>query len=67
MQSEELIFVTGATGFLGARLVRELLTRYPDARLALLVRERPGQSAGLRADLLVPRISAHALTFTQAT
>ena len=54
MNREELILVTGATGFLGARLVRELLDRYPDARLALLIRSRPGQSGQQRADSIVP-------------
>ena len=54
MNSEELILVTGATGFLGAQLVRELLDRQPNAALALLIRDRPGQSGQQRADLLVP-------------
>ena len=53
MNHEELIFVTGATGFLGARLVCELLDRYPNATLALLIRDRPGQSGQQRADLIV--------------
>ncbi len=55
MNSDELILVTGATGFLGVRLVRELLDRNPNATLALLIRSRPGQSGQQRADLFVPQ------------
>ncbi|MGD0580863.1 MAG: SDR family oxidoreductase, partial [Bryobacteraceae bacterium] len=51
--------VTGATGFLGARLVRELLDRHPHASLALLIRDKPGQSGQERADLLVPLTERH--------
>jgi long-chain acyl-CoA synthetase len=49
MNSEELILVTGATGFLGTRLGHELLDRHPQARLALLIRDRPGQPGRQRA------------------
>jgi thioester reductase-like protein len=54
MNGEELILVTGATGFLGVQLVRELLERHPNARLALLIRDRLGQSGQQRADSVVP-------------
>jgi len=54
MKSEELILVTGGTGFLGTQLILELLERNPQARLALLIRDRPGQSGRSRADLIVP-------------
>jgi long-chain acyl-CoA synthetase len=54
MNSEELILVTGATGFLGVQLVHELLDSVPNARLALLIRDRPGQSGSERADSFVP-------------
>jgi thioester reductase-like protein len=67
--NEELIFVTGATGFLGTRLVRELLDRQPHAVLALLI--RPGrQSIEERLGDLVPaperhRVRAYAGDFSQ--
>ena len=54
MNPDELILITGPAGFLGARLVRELLERYPKAALALLIRDKPGQSGKQRADLIVP-------------
>ena len=56
MNSEELILVTGATGFLGVQLVRELLERHPEARLALLVRDRAGQSGQERANSFIPSV-----------
>src|SRR5580700_6782653 len=54
MKNPELILITGATGFLGTQLVRELLARQPGASLALLIRNRPGQPVQQRADLIVP-------------
>ena len=54
MNSDELLLVTGATGFLGVQLVRDLLECQPHAKLALLIRDRPGQSGPQRADAIVP-------------
>jgi thioester reductase-like protein len=54
MNSEELILVTGATGFLGVQLVRELLEQKPNAALALLIRNRAGQSGRQRAGSFIP-------------
>ncbi len=54
MDREELILVTGATGFLGGQLVRELLLQQPHAHLALLIRDRPGQRGAERAHAIVP-------------
>ena len=54
MDGRELIFVTGATGFLGVQLVHELLTQRPEATLALLIRDRAGQSGQERANSFVP-------------
>ncbi len=53
MNQEELILVTGATGFLGAQVVGELLQRQPQARLALLIRPRPGQTPAQRAESII--------------
>src|ERR1035441_1797365 len=54
MNRDELILVTGATGFLGVQLVRELLDRQPNATLALLIRDRAGISGKQRADAMIP-------------
>ncbi len=54
LNNEEFILVTGATGFLGMQLVRELLERKPNATLALLIRDRAGHSARQRADRFIP-------------
>lgn len=54
MNSGEFIFITGATGFLGTQLVRELLERHPNATLALLIRDRAGESGQQRAHSFIP-------------
>jgi thioester reductase-like protein len=54
MNNEELILVTGATGFLGTQLVLDLLDRQPNARLALLIRDRPNLTGQQRADAFIP-------------
>lgn len=54
MTNDELILVTGATGFLGVQLVRELLVRHPQASLALLIRDREGATGQQRAEAFVP-------------
>ena len=54
LNSDEHILVTGATGFLGVQLIRELLERKPTATLSLLVRDRAEQSAQQRVDDFVP-------------
>jgi thioester reductase-like protein len=54
MSNSETILITGATGFLGTQLVGELLARQPDAALALLIRDRPGQPGQQRSNQIVP-------------
>ncbi len=54
MQNGEFILITGSTGFLGVRLVEELLRRHPEATLALLVRDSHGKSGQQRVDAFVP-------------
>lgn len=54
MHDDELIFLTGATGFVGTQLVQQLLRTLPGARLALLIRPGKGKSAEERARGFVP-------------
>jgi long-chain acyl-CoA synthetase len=54
MNGEELILITGATGFLGVQVVHKLLESHPGATLALLIRDRAGESGQQRADLIIP-------------
>ena len=54
MNGEELILITGATGFLGVQVVHKLLDAYPQASLALLIRDKAGQSGQQRVDSFVP-------------
>lgn len=54
MHDDELVFLTGATGFVGAQLVRELLRHQPGTKLALLIRPGKGKSAEERAAGIVP-------------
>jgi thioester reductase-like protein len=52
---DELLLVTGATGFLGMHLVRQLLDQNPDLSLALIIRDRPGELGRQRADSFLPQ------------
>lgn len=55
MKNDELLLVTGATGFLGMHLVRQLLDQNPDLSLALVIRDKPGQSGHQRAEAFLPQ------------
>jgi thioester reductase-like protein len=54
MHDDELVFLTGSTGFVGTQLVQELLRTLPGARLALLIRPGKGKSAEERARAIIP-------------
>jgi len=54
MKNDEILLVTGATGFLGMHLVRQLLDQCPDISLALLIRDKPGQTGRERVDSFLP-------------
>jgi thioester reductase-like protein len=55
MKNDELLLVTGATGFLGMHLVNQLLDQAPELSLALLIRDKPGQSGRQRAESFLSR------------
>jgi len=57
-----MILVTGATGQLGAAVVRQLLARTDASRIAVLVRDR-GRAAGLERQ---GYLSGSAITATPA-
>jgi thioester reductase-like protein len=54
VEQREFILITGATGFLGMQLVRELLERRPNATLSLIIRDTARQSGEQRADSFIP-------------
>jgi thioester reductase-like protein len=54
MHQDELVFLTGATGFVGTQLVGELLRNRPGARLALLIRPGKTMSPEERVAEIVP-------------
>ena len=54
MEKNEVILVTGATGFLGMQLVRELLEGRPDTTLSLIIRDTATQSGEQRAHAFIP-------------
>src|SRR5271170_6865837 len=49
------VFLTGATGFLGSEIMKRILERHPQARLALLVRSTSRETARERVDKLLSR------------
>jgi len=59
MRDDELILLTGATGFLGTRLVQDLLQNQPHTRLALLIRPVKDKSAEERARAIIPASEWH--------
>jgi thioester reductase-like protein len=49
------VFLTGATGFLGAEIMKRVLVSHPGSRLTLLVRSSAQESASARIDKLLAR------------
>ncbi len=51
----ENVLLTGATGFLGSEILKRILERHPLARLSLLVRSTPRETARERVDKVLAR------------
>ncbi len=54
----EKILVTGASGFLGQRIIQILLEKYPGAGLVVMLREKKGLSIPERLRAMVDRVAA---------
>ncbi|RKS79064.1 HAD superfamily hydrolase (TIGR01490 family) [Actinomadura pelletieri DSM 43383] len=51
----QTILLTGVTGFIGQAMLERLLSGYPDTRVVVVLREKPGVTADQRLDELITK------------
>ena len=56
--TDQHVFLTGGTGFVGQAILERLLSSYPETRISVLVRGKASQTAQARLDNLLRSSSA---------